>query len=108
MIGKNKPVQETPVEKAGVNSGGRVKHVPMRTCVICREKAGKRILTRIVRTPDGVMVDSSGKMNGRGAYLCEQESCWKKAVTTDLLAKSLKTTLSAEDRERLNQAKRTS
>jgi predicted RNA-binding protein YlxR (DUF448 family) len=47
-------------------------------------------------------------MNGRGAYLCDNESCWQKAVTTDVLAKALKTTLSDEDRERLNQVKHTS
>ena len=83
--------------------GQRQKHVPIRTCVICREKAGKRTLTRIVRTSEGVMVDESSKMNGRGAYLCDQEACWEKAVKTEILAKALKTTLSAADRERLQQ-----
>jgi uncharacterized protein len=79
------------------------KHVPVRTCVVCREKAGKRTLTRVVRTEDGIMVDSSGKMNGRGAYLCERPECWERAMTTDVLAKALKTTVTPADRERLRQ-----
>jgi len=60
----------------------RIKHVPQRTCVICREKKDKRQLTRIVRTEDaGVVVDPTGKRNGRGAYLCEQLACWDKALS---------------------------
>ena len=82
----------------------RRKHVPMRTCVVCREKAGKRQLLRVVRTPDGVQVDPSGKLNGRGAYLCEREACWQRAIMSDVLAKALRVTLTAEDRERLKQA----
>ena len=57
------------------------KHIPQRTCVVCRETAAKRTLTRIVRTADdGVQVDLTGKRSGRGAYLCSQVSCWKTAV----------------------------
>ncbi|MDX2160436.1 MAG: YlxR family protein [bacterium] len=99
MSGKNKADASTS------RPGQRVKHTPIRTCVVCREKTGKRTLTRVVRTADGVVIDPSGKMNGRGAYLCEQESCWERAVNTDILAKALKTQLSADDRQRLNQAK---
>ena len=55
----------------------RAKHVPQRTCIVCREKFDKRRLTRIVRTPDeGVVVDLSGKRSGRGAYLCDRVRCW--------------------------------
>jgi predicted RNA-binding protein YlxR (DUF448 family) len=79
------------------------KKVPIRTCVVCREKAGKRELLRVVRTEAGVMVDPTGKVNGRGAYLCERESCWERAVTSDVLNKALRTMLTAEDRERLRQ-----
>jgi predicted RNA-binding protein YlxR (DUF448 family) len=82
-----------------------VKHIPVRTCVVCREKDNKRTLTRVVRTEQGVQIDSSGKMNGRGAYLCDRESCWERAVATDVLSRALRTTLTAEDRERLKQAK---
>ena len=95
MTGKNSPG----------SAGQRQKHVPVRTCIVCREKAGKRTLTRLVRTSEGIMVDPSGKMNGRGAYLCDQEQCWERAVNTDILAKAFKTPLSADDRVRLKQAK---
>lgn len=84
---------------------GSAKHVPMRTCVVCREKDNKRTLTRVVRTEQGVLIDPSGKMNGRGAYLCDQPACWDRAVSTDVLSRALRTTLTTEDRERLKQAK---
>lgn len=83
----------------------RVKTVPMRTCVVCREKAGKRALIRIVRAEAGVQVDPSGKLNGRGAYLCERETCWERALVSGVLEKALRTQLTAEDRERLRQTK---
>jgi len=79
------------------------KHVPVRTCIVCREKAGKRTLIRIVRTESGIVIDPGGKMNGRGAYLCERPECWERAMTTDILAKALKTSLTPEDRESLRQ-----
>ena len=81
------------------------KTFPVRTCVICREKADKRTLTRVVHTEGGVQVDPSGKLKGRGAYLCERESCWERAVTTDVLNKALRTVLTPEDRERLRQTR---
>jgi hypothetical protein len=81
-----------------------VKRIPIRMCAVCREKAGKRTFTRIVRTEDGIKIDLSGKMNGRGAYLCERPECWERAMKTDVLAKALKTTLTPEDREQLRQA----
>jgi predicted RNA-binding protein YlxR (DUF448 family) len=60
---------------------GRQKHVPQRTCIVCRQQFDKRRLTRVVRTPDsGVLIDPTGKRNGRGAYLCDQSACWEKAV----------------------------
>jgi predicted RNA-binding protein YlxR (DUF448 family) len=81
------------------------KRVPIRTCVVCREKAGKRTLVRIVRTEDSVQVDPSGKMNGRGAYLCDRDSCWQRALNSDVLNKALRIMLTAEDRNRLLMAK---
>lgn len=81
---------------------GRPKHIPQRTCVVCRETNAKRSLTRLVRTADeGVQVDPTGKRSGRGAYLCEQASCWKRALESDVLDKALRTTLTGEDRQRL-------
>jgi hypothetical protein len=57
-----------------------VKHIPQRTCIGCRSVLAKRTLIRLVRTPEGVMVDPSGKMNGRGAYLHNQRSCWERGA----------------------------
>jgi predicted RNA-binding protein YlxR (DUF448 family) len=81
---------------------GRHKHVPQRTCVVCRQTADKRTLIRIVKTPDdGVHVDPTGKRNGRGAYLCNDPACWQQALHTDVLGKALRTTLTAGDQERI-------
>lgn len=79
------------------------RRVPIRTCVICREKENKRQLTRIVRTEQGVVIDPTGKMNGRGAYLCEKPDCWQRAANTDILSRALRTRLTDADRDRLKQ-----
>ncbi|MEI6290273.1 MAG: YlxR family protein [Chloroflexota bacterium] len=76
------------------------RHVPQRTCVGCRSVIAKRTLTRIVRCPEGVFIDPTGKMNGRGAYLHDQRSCWERALK-GALANGLKTSLTPEDRQRL-------
>jgi predicted RNA-binding protein YlxR (DUF448 family) len=84
----------------------RQKHIPLRTCVICREKKDKRQLTRLVRIADdgGVHVDLTGKQNGRGAYLCDNPSCWQKAIDGQVLNQALRTTLTDDDRERIRAA----
>lgn len=74
---------------------------PVRTCVVCREKSSKRALTRIVRTETGIYVDLTGKVNGRGAYLCDAPTCWQRATQSDVLARALRTSLTDADRERL-------
>jgi len=57
------------------------RRIPERTCIACRQAAGKRALVRLVRTRDGhVMLDPSGKAGGRGAYLHPLRSCWEKAL----------------------------
>jgi len=76
------------------------KHVPQRTCVGCRTVLTKRALVRIVRQPDGVVIDPSGKMNGRGAYVHDRKSCWERSLK-GALASALKVSLTAEDRQRL-------
>jgi len=59
-------------------------------------------LCRIVRTPTGeVLVDPTGKLNGRGVYLCAYRDCWMAALKRRSLGPALKTTLSAEDWARL-------
>jgi uncharacterized protein len=62
------------------------------------------MLSRVVQTPTGVKVDATGKMNGRGAYLCDNRSCWERAVKTNILEKALKAALSDADRQHLSQA----
>lgn len=86
----------------------RRRRVPQRTCVVCRTTADKRSLTRLVRIPDeGVHIDPTGKRSGRGAYLCDDPSCWDRALASDVLAKALRTTLSDADRARLAAARPT-
>ena len=78
----------------------RVKHTPQRTCVGCRSVLAKRDLIRVVRQPDGVQIDPTGKLAGRGAYLHTQRSCWERALKGGL-ANALKLTLTAADRQLL-------
>jgi predicted RNA-binding protein YlxR (DUF448 family) len=76
---------------------------PQRTCVSCRETGDKRGLTRLVRTADGhVQLDVTGRLPGRGAYLCARPACWQRAIGRgDVLGRALRTTVTAEDREAL-------
>ena len=78
----------------------RVKHIPQRTCVGCRTVMAKRQLVRIVRTAEGVLVDPTGKLAGRGAYLHDRRSCWEIGLEGSL-AHALKIDLTANDREHL-------
>lgn len=71
----------------------RQKHVPQRMCVICRETNAKRTLTRIVRTSETHFdVDLTGRISGRGAYICDNPSCWEKAANTGALSRALRVT----------------
>lgn len=68
----------------------KVKKIPMRTCIVTREKCEKKDLLRIVRTPDGsVIVDPTGKSNGRGAYLKKDIEVIKKAEKSKILERVL-------------------
>jgi predicted RNA-binding protein YlxR (DUF448 family) len=80
----------------------RRKHVPQRTCVGCREVHAKRTLIRVVRRPDGIVIDATGKLAGRGAYLHDQRSCWERGLK-GALANALKTELTEQDRAMLQQ-----
>ena len=78
----------------------RVKHVPQRTCVGCREILPKRTLIRIVRTAEGVRIDPTGKLAGRGAYLHNKRSCWEQGLKGSL-AHALKAELTSAEQDQL-------
>lgn len=70
----------------------KVKKMPMRTCIVTKEKLPKQELIRVVRTPEGnVIVDSTGKMNGRGAYLKKDVAIFEKARKSKILNRHLET-----------------
>ena len=80
----------------------RRKHIPHRTCVVCRQTFPKRELNRIIRSPEGdVYYDPTGKAPGRGAYLCNDLACWEKAVSGNFLDRALKTKLTPAHRAAL-------
>jgi predicted RNA-binding protein YlxR (DUF448 family) len=89
--------------KAATKQPKRPKHVPLRTCIACRETKSKRELLRVVRTPDGhVLIDATGKKSGRGAYLCARLSCWNTAMKQKRIEQELEIAISAEDRSELD------
>ena len=78
------------------------KKIPQRQCMGCRERKNKRELIRVVRQPDGqVSLDFGGKMNGRGAYICPDPECLKKAIRAKSLDRSLEVTIPEEVYARL-------
>jgi len=79
---------------------GKRRHIPLRTCIACREVLPKRSMIRIVRSSQGVIIDATGKMAGRGAYLHQQRSCWERGMK-GALATALMVELSEEEREQL-------
>jgi hypothetical protein len=77
---------------------------PTRTCVACRTERQKRDLVRVVRQPDGnVTLDLSGRLPGRGAYLCADGSCWTAAIRKRSIERALEVSLPAELAARLAQ-----
>jgi predicted RNA-binding protein YlxR (DUF448 family) len=79
----------------------RRKHKPQRMCVACRQSQDKKTLLRLVRTQDGVFIDETGKLPGRGAYLHADPSCWERGVKK-YLQQALRTTFTEADLERLS------
>ncbi len=68
----------------------QAKKLPQRTCTGCREVKPKKALIRIVRTPEKtIIVDPSGKANGRGAYICPRKECLEAAIKSKRLSKAL-------------------
>ena len=73
------------------------KKVPMRQCVGCGEMKPKKEMMRVVKTAEGsIVLDVTGKMNGRGAYLCQTMECLKKAGKNKGIERSLKGAIAAE------------
>ena len=81
------------------------KKIPMRMCVGCREMKEKKLLIRVVRSPEGeVSLDPGGKKSGRGAYVCRDADCLKRAIKQKQLERQLDVTLPAETVEALTAA----
>ena len=68
-----------------------MKHIPLRSCIVCRESKDKSELFRVVRRPDGeVVVDPTGKEAGRGAYVCKAGDCFRSAIKKRALDRAFK------------------
>ena len=81
---------------------GQNRKIPMRTCIGCRQSKAKKELIRIVRDKENnVFVDLTGKQNGRGAYICKDSECLKKAIKTKALNRAFKVEVSDEVYEKL-------
>ena len=101
VVGRSYPAANE--EGRGPLSAKRRKHIPLRSCIACREKLPKRELIRIVRTPEGTLeVDPKGKRAGRGAYLCRKRQCSETALTSGRLSQALKTKVTASEAEALS------
>jgi len=75
----------------------RGRKIPQRKCVACQEMKPKRELIRVVRTPESeIIIDVTGKKNGRGAYLCGTKECFQLSKKSAALERSLRTSVSTE------------
>ena len=73
------------------------KKIPMRQCVGCREMKSKRDLIRVIRTPkEEILLDTTGRKNGRGAYICPKRECLEQAIKSKGLERSLKIAIPKE------------
>lgn len=80
------------------------KKIPQRMCLGCQTKKDKRLLVRIVRSPEGeISIDPSGKKAGRGAYICNDPECVNKVIKSKRLEKNLETVISSEVYEQLKE-----
>ena len=76
----------------------------LRMCIACRQMKNKENLTRIVKLPSGeVIIDKSGKQDGRGAYICKSLSCFKKARKSKRIESSLECTIPEEIYEKMEE-----
>ena len=80
------------------------KKIPMRQCLGCREMKPKKELIRVVRSPEGeISLDFRGKASGRGAYICPDGACLKKAMKAKALERAFSTNIPPEIYERLQE-----
>ena len=71
--------------------------IPQRQCIGCGEMKDKKSLLRVIKTPEGaILLDTTGKKNGRGAYVCASGECLKKAMKSKGLERSLKCAVPTE------------
>ena len=78
------------------------KKIPMRQCVGCREMKAKKELVRVVRSPEGeISLDFRGKAPGRGAYVCQQAECLRRAIKSKALERGLDCQIPQEIYEQL-------
>ncbi|HOJ92636.1 MAG TPA: YlxR family protein [Dictyoglomaceae bacterium] len=80
-----------------------IRHIPLRTCIGCGEKKAKRELIRIVRKKDKILFDSTGKVSGRGTYICPKTECLEKALKKKALSRALKCDISPENLSQLKE-----
>lgn len=77
---------------------------PERTCIVCRDKHDKRDLIRIVRDKEGhISLDSTGKKNGRGAYICTKEDCINNFFKKGALQRAFKMKISPQEIEQVKE-----
>lgn len=78
------------------------KKIPQRQCVACKQHFDKKMLGRIVKTPNGdIVFDRTGKVNGRGAYVCLNAECFKKAIKSNALQRALECEIPAQAAEQI-------
>lgn len=81
---------------------GQVRKIPMRKCIGCQEMKHKKEMMRILKTTENeIILDTTGKKNGRGAYICFSRECFEKAVKSRALERSLKMNIPQEIYESL-------
>lgn len=82
-----------------------VKKTPMRMCTGCREMKPKKELIRVVKTPEGeIKLDTVGKVNGRGAYICKCKECLQKAQKANALSRAFECQVSTQVYESLERS----
>ena len=77
--------------------GATVRKIPMRQCIGCQEMKNKKEMIRVIKTAEEeILLDATGKKNGRGAYLCKSMECFEKAAKSKGLERSLKVKIPKE------------